>query len=195
MLFWSRLKIQLRYLKVPAIALSSSVAIAVVLLYGDGAHSELQRADYAIVYGNQVQPNGIPSKRLQARLDRAEALFQAGQVTGIMVSGGIGKEGYDEALVMAQYLQQKGIPQTQIVVDSVGYNSHFTAVSAAQLLGTNHSVIAVSQLYHLSRAKLSLRNNGFTAVGSAYPLFFEVRDLYSSLREIPAWLQYWFLVI
>lgn len=177
--------------KALAIGFGSSVGIAIAVLYVDGGRSPIQTADFAIIYGNKVHPNGVPSKRLQARLDRGVALFQAGRVTGVMVSGGIGKEGQDEAVVMAAYLQQQGIPKSAIVVDSAGYNSHFTAVSAAQLLGTQSSVIAVSQLYHLSRAKLSLRNNGFTAVGSAYPMFFEIRDLYSTVRELPAWMQYW----
>ena len=108
-----------------------------------------------------------------------------------MVSGGFGKEGHDEAIVMGAYLEAAGIPNEDIVVDSNGNNTHLTSVNAAELIGTDSSVIAVSQLYHLSRARLSLRNNGFEEVGSSYPAFTERRDIYSYLREVPAWLKYW----
>lgn len=178
-------------LKILAIACASGMSLAITALYVDGARSSIHQADYAIVYGNKVHPNGIPSKRLQARLDKAIELFSHHQVSGIVVSGGVGKEGQDEAVVMAQYLQQYGVPQNMIIVDSQGNNSHLTALNAAHLIGPDSSVIAVSQLFHLSRAKLSLRNAGFQSVGSAYPLFLEARDLYSTMRELPAWLKYW----
>ncbi|NJN72938.1 MAG: YdcF family protein [Limnothrix sp. RL_2_0] len=181
----------LRLLKISAIACVSALGVAVGALYIDGARSDIQRANFAIVYGNQVYPNGEPSPRLKARLDKALQLFETGQVTNLLVSGGVGKEGHDEAAVMAQYLQAAGVPKNRIVVDSQGNNSHLTAVNSAELLGTEKSVIAVSQLFHLSRAKLSLRNAGFESVGSAYPVFVEGRDVYSTFREIPAWLKYW----
>ncbi|MGB2926023.1 MAG: YdcF family protein [Limnothrix sp.] len=190
MSFKSRLK-PLSKLKIPAIACISFFSLAVGALYIDGARSEIQQANFAIVYGNQVQPDGVPSPRLQARLDKALQLFETGQVANVLVSGGVGKEGHDEAVVMAQYLQDAGVPKNRLVVDSQGNNSHLTAVNSAELLGTEKSVIAVSQLFHLSRAKLSLRNAGFESVGSAYPMFVEGRDIYSTFREIPAWLKYW----
>ena len=52
--------------------------------------------------------------------------------------------------------------------------------------------IVVSQLYHVSRAKMAFEQEGFTHVGSAYPRYFERRDVYASLRELPAWVSYWF---
>jgi vancomycin permeability regulator SanA len=181
----------LRKLKIPAIACISFLGLAVGALYIDGARSEIQQANFAIVYGSKVQPDGVPSPRLQARLDKALQLFETGRVANVLVSGGVGKEGHDEAVVMAQYLQDAGVPKNRLVVDSQGNNSHLTAVNSAELLGTEKSVIAVSQLFHLSRAKLSLRNAGFESVGSAYPMFVEGRDIYSTFREIPAWLKYW----
>ncbi|OKH17895.1 vancomycin high temperature exclusion protein [[Limnothrix rosea] IAM M-220] len=180
-----------RLCKIGTIALISSTSLALSAIYLDGSRSAIQTADYAIVYGNKVHPNGAPSQRLQARLDRAIALHQNDKVKKVMVSGGFGKEGHDEAIVMAKYLEEKGIPSDEIVIDSLGNNSHLTAVNAAELLDTDSSVIAVSQVYHLSRAKLSLRNNGFQKVGSAHPPIFERFDVYSSLREVPAWLKYW----
>ena len=66
------------------------------------------KADYAIVFGNKVYENGKPSVRLQKRLDAGIFLLKEHKVNKLMVSGGLGKEGHDEALVMAKYLIKKG---------------------------------------------------------------------------------------
>lgn len=180
-----------RLCQIGAIAVTSSIGLGVTAIYVDGSRSAIQTADYAIVYGNKVHVNGEPSQRLKERLNAGLELYENGKVKAVMVSGGFGKEGHDEAIVMAAYLEESGIPSKDIIVDSHGNNTHLTSVNAAELLGTDSSVIAVSQLYHLSRARLSLHNNGFEAVGSSYPSFTERRDIYSYLREVPAWLKYW----
>lgn len=180
-----------RLCQIGAIACASSVGLGVSAIYVDGSRDILQTADYAIVYGNKVEVNGKPSQRLKERLDQGLELYEAGKVKAVLVSGGFGKEGHDEAIVMGKYLEAAGIPSADIIVDSQGNNTHLTSVNAAKLLGTDSSVIAVSQMYHLSRARLSLQNNGFEEVGSSYPIFTERRDIYSYLREVPAWLKYW----
>lgn len=41
----------------------------------------------------------------------------------IIVSGGIGKEGVDEAKAMASWLFQRGVPRRAVVIDSSGVNT------------------------------------------------------------------------
>ena len=131
---------------------------------------------------------------MQARLNRAAELFRDGMVEKIIVSGGFGKEGYDEASVMKRYLEAQGVPTATIIADFYGRNTALTAWKASEILhgGLQKPVIVISQLYHLSRSKMAFQHVGFTQVGAAYPLYFEWRDVYASLRELPAWVSYWF---
>jgi vancomycin permeability regulator SanA len=166
------------------------LSMGLILL--DGFMSTAKKASYAVVLGNQVLPSGELSPRLQARLDKAVELYQTGIVPKIIVSGGIGKEGHDEAVVMKHYLEIRGVPQSAVVADSKGYNTRLTAQNARQWIEVNAPVIIVSQLYHISRSKMAFRQAGFQDVGAAYPLYFEWRDLFSTVREVPAWIKYWF---
>ena len=64
----------------------------------------------ALVLGSNVELTGVPSARLAARLDRGAGLYAAGVV----------KHGFDEALVMRDYLVRAGVPAASIIVDSGG---------------------------------------------------------------------------
>lgn len=176
-----------------AVIAVGSYMVCIAMIYYDATRDRLQRADYAIVLGNTVHRDGTPSARLKARLDAALELYDAGTVERVIVSGGIGKEGHDEAVVMAEYLKKKRVPDSVIVVDSNGNTTHATAVNAAEMIGSTRTVIAVTQRYHVSRSKLALRKAGFSRVGGYYPDFFELRDVYGVFREVPAWIKYFLM--
>jgi vancomycin permeability regulator SanA len=169
--------------------------VAVFLLAWDGLHDRLGKADAALVLGSKVELNGIPSPRLQARLDKAVKLYREGYFPVIIVSGGTGKEGYDEATVMRSYLLSSGIPWDRIVTDSHGVTTQATAADTARILHERHgeSVLVISQYFHLPRCRMALFNNGVKQVYSAHADFFELRDAYSLLRELPACIKYGFL--
>ena len=103
-----------------------------------------------------------------------------------IVSGGVGKEGHDEAIVMRAFLVNKGVKPANVIADSNGYTTRLTAQNTAHLINgkAKQPIIVVSQLYHLSRTKMAFRQAGFTQVGAAYPAYFEWRDIYASLREV-----------
>lgn len=78
----------------------------------DGLTDDIRVSDVGIVLGSKVMPDGLPSDRLRARLDRTSDLYQQGMFKKIIVSGGTGKERYSEARVMADYLSsQKRVPR------------------------------------------------------------------------------------
>jgi|GEM_PF-4070836 len=82
-----------------------------VIITIDGLRDELEKVDVAIVLGNKVEVSGIPSPALKSRLDRALELYREGYLQHIIVSGGVGKEGHDEAYVMKGYLVDGGVPE------------------------------------------------------------------------------------
>jgi vancomycin permeability regulator SanA len=162
---------------------------AFAILIG-GLFSTYQTAEYAIVLGNKVDESGRPSPRLAARLVRAIGIYHRGDVKKIIVSGATGKEGYNEAITMAAYLRIKDIPRSDIIIDSLGYNTMATARNARAIVGEDRSVIVISQYFHIPRVKLAFSKAGFKRIGAAYPKYYELRDVYSLLREVPAYALY-----
>jgi vancomycin permeability regulator SanA len=98
------------------------LATALVIVV-DGLSDNLHRADVAVIPGNTVLPDGKPSPRLQARLDRALQLYRQEYFSTIIVSGGFGQEGYDEATVMKRYLVEHDTPDAQVILDQHGDNT------------------------------------------------------------------------
>jgi len=157
----------------------------------DGLRDSPQRADLGVVLGNKVNEDGTLSERLTQRLACGLALYRNGRVARLLVSGGLGKEGFYEGTKMRDYLRAHGVPDTAIIVDNAGNNTQQTVRNTARLRTAQHfqSVVVVSQFYHISRTKLLFRQAGFTQVSGASPVYFEWRDLYSLLREFVAYYQ------
>lgn len=153
------------------------------------------RAHVALVMGSQVLPNGVPSNRLKARLDRALELYQKKQVSYILVSGGLGQEGHEEGVVMGRYLMRKGVDRDDILVDTEGDDTYQSAANAAKILQSRDlvSVIVVSSYFHILRSQLALGKCGVKPVWGSYARIFEWRDLYWSLpREVLGYFVYFF---
>jgi vancomycin permeability regulator SanA len=143
------------------------------------------KAGIAVILGNTVNADSTLSPQLKARLEKGFQLYKKNQVTKLLVSGGTGKEGVNEATEMELYYLNKGILSTSILVDSTGNNTLLTAQHTAEISKNNNitSVIIVSQYYHLMRCKLLFDKQGINTLGTASPIFFEWRDFYALFRE------------
>jgi Uncharacterized membrane protein len=169
------------------------VAVCGAVLVWSGGRDRLIEAEVAVILGNQVYRNGQPAPRLAARLDKGLELYRTGRVKTLIVSGGVGRSRVDEARAMAAYLRQRGVPGRDIVIDSLGANTWRTAVFTAEYLKDKRldSVIVVSQAFHVPRSAMALKAAGCPRVGQASPDYWELRDIYSILREMPAMVVYW----
>jgi vancomycin permeability regulator SanA len=155
----------------------------------DGLNDDVQPSDAAIVLGSRVMPDGRPSVRLQARLDKAAALYRDGMFKLVIVSGGTGVEGFSEARVMADYLAAKrGVPRTAIVLDEHGDTTEATARNSAAIMKARGlaSALVVTQYFHITRSRYALRRAGIRTVHAAHANYVEWRDVYSTLRELVA---------
>lgn len=172
------------------LACAALFLLAALALTIFGLQEDVQQADVGVVFGNKVERSGVPSLSLASRLDKTLALYQRGAFTRVIVSGGVGKEGWDEAQVMADYLVERGIPREAILVDSQGNNTYLTAVNTARLAEENdlHSFVLISHFYHLPRARLTFRRLGMEPVSIAHAERFVARDFYYGLmREVVAY--------
>ena len=185
----TRIKRTLLFTALPIVLAFTLVA---TLIVADGLIDDIRAADVAIVPGNTVEKDGRPSARLRARLDQAVALYRQGLFPNVIVSGGVGSEGFDEAEVMKSYLVENGVPEGSIHVDSGGATTYLTAKNAARMMRENgwQSAMVVSQYFHISRMRLALKRSGVTTVFSAHAQYFELRDIYSIAREVVGYVAY-----
>ncbi|MGC4013657.1 MAG: YdcF family protein [Luteolibacter sp.] len=172
-----------------ALVIVGTLALVVI-----GLRDRPGRADVALVLGSKVELNGQPSLRLQSRLNKAVELYQAKRFPMILVSGGFGKEGYDEATVMRDYLVTHGVPEANILLDSDGVTTYASAKNTRAIADAHHfqSVYVITQYFHVPRSRLALERFHFQEIYSAHAEGFELRDIYSSVRECFGYLSYRF---
>lgn len=163
--------------------------IHTVYIFYDGLSDDGRKADVALVLGNTVNKDGSLSPRLKARLDCSLTVFKDKRCKYVLVSGGLGKEGHFEGTVMRNYLVEKGIPDSCIIVDNKGNNTEASVINTLKIVKENKfkSVIVVSQYFHVTRTKKLFRERNFKQVSSAAPSYFECREFYLVMREFFAY--------
>ena len=138
----------------------------------------------ALVLGASVASSGALSPVMKERADAALALYAAGKVKKILVSGDNATLTYNEVYPVGEYLLGAGVPQQDIFLDYAGFDTYSSMYRAKAVFGVSQ-VIIVSQRFHLPRALLIARVLGLSAVGFDAGRSNE-RYFLNSLREIPA---------
>jgi vancomycin permeability regulator SanA len=118
-------------------------AVVLVVLYFGVTFVQVWRASHAtgpdsaeaIVVLGAAQYNGSPSPVLRSRLDHAVELYEAGVAPIIVVTGGrLPGDRFTEASAGDRYLQQHGVPQSALRLESHGSSSWESLAAAARFL-------------------------------------------------------------
>ncbi|UPT67850.1 MAG: YdcF family protein [Sphingobacteriales bacterium JAD_PAG50586_3] len=128
----------------------------------DGLRNNKHENSVAVIFGNKVNEDGTLSPRLKARLDKGVELYKQGLTGYIIVSGGLGKEGFYEGDKMRDYLLTQAIPADVIIVDNKGDNTLATVKNTIAICKQRNFpfAIAVSQYYHITRIKTMFKQEG-----------------------------------
>ena len=179
----------IKSLKLILIFVISWFVIHTAYIIIDGLSDNGKKADIAIILGSKVNEDGTLSTRLEKRLETGIELYKNHRIKKILVSGGLGKEGFYEGDKMKEFLVKNSIPDSVILVDNYGNNTRLTVENTLKFQEKYKfkSIIIVSQYFHVTRTKKLFEDRGFENVSSASPRYFEWRDLYSIVREFPAY--------
>lgn len=129
------------------------------------AVADVPEAPVAVVLGASPKlADGRANLFFLSRLEAAAALFKAGKVKALIVSGDNGTRGYDEPTEMKRLLVQMGVPETRIVCDFAGFRTLDSVVRAKEVFGQER-VVFVSQRFHNERAIFLARAKGMEACG------------------------------
>lgn len=152
---------------------------------------EVPPREVALVLGtSKYAYYGRPNRHYENRLDAAAALFRAGKVGAILVSGDNSSASYDEPSAMKADLVARGVPEACITADYAGFRTLDSVVRAREVFGLQDYVL-VSQRFHLERAlylaeALGHDAQGLTAADVPGPIALRVRG-----REVLARLNAW----
>jgi SanA protein len=144
-----------------------ALANAYVLMSGEDSTSKIAdvpRTEVAIVPGALVNANGTMSTMLADRVEQAAALWQAGKVRKILVSGDHGSWSYDEPDTMRKALVRDGVPPRDVFEDHAGFDTWATMVRARNIFGVRKAVV-VTQGFHMPRALFLAEEAGIDATG------------------------------
>lgn len=126
--------------------------------------AEVPRAEVAIVPGALVKPSGEMSSMLADRVRRASALWHAGKVEKILVSGDHHTWEYDEPDTMRKALVADGVDPRDVFEDHAGFDTWSTMVRAKGIFGVRRAVV-VTQGFHMPRALYLADAAGIDASG------------------------------
>ena len=177
-----------QYFRIAVIILVCWFSIHLCYTISSGLTASGETSDVAVIMGNKVNEDGTLSPRLTERMKCGLSLYQHDRVKRIIVSGGLGKEGYYEGDKMKEYLVRNGVPDSVVIIDNKGNSTELSVNNTLSLQKQLHfkRIIVVSQYYHLLRCRMLFRKAGFRDVDSARPYYFEWRDIYSLIREFGA---------
>jgi uncharacterized SAM-binding protein YcdF (DUF218 family) len=145
--------------------------ITLVQVYQTGRSDQTRTVDAIVVMG-AAQYDGTPSAQLAARLDHVVTLWDRGVAEVVVVTGG-NKPGdrFTEAGSSAEYLIDRGVPESAIVREDAGTTSFESLRAVAELLEARDlsTVLVVTDPYHSLRSRLIAEEVGLTALVSPTP--------------------------
>jgi SanA protein len=164
------------------------LANAYVLLSTEGESTgdvaDVPHAQVAIVPGALVRPDGKMSAMLADRVRGAIALWRAGKVDKVLVSGDHHTWAYDEPGTMRKALVKAGVPPRDVFEDHAGFDTWATMVRARSIFGI-HSAVVVTQGFHMSRALYLADTAGLNATGLTTDLHpYGIQGTKSDVREV-----------
>lgn len=128
--------------------------------------------DVAIVLGGMAEYNNdlerLSLRRGGDRLWQAIHLYHLGKVDKILISGESGNmvdKGLKEASQFKEILIQEGIPEEDILVETISKNTYQNAIESKRVLDAtpeDESILLVTSALHMKRSKACFEKAGFT---------------------------------
>ncbi|MGW4596420.1 SanA/YdcF family protein [Streptomyces sp. NPDC004457] len=145
--------------------------------------ADVPRTEVAVVFGAGLWKQGQPSPYLAHRLDAAAALYRAGRIEVVLVTGDNSRKDYDEPDAMRAYLTRHGVPDARIVGDYAGFDTWDSCVRAKKIFGVDRAVL-ISQDFHIRRAVALCEVAGVTSYGVGVDAEHDVTWYYGGTREV-----------
>ncbi len=167
-------------LKVIALSLTAGILFFSVIeafIWAEAAADDKDdtQANFVIVLGCGIFPDGRLTLSLKKRLDAAYDYMQMHPMSVCVVSGGQGSnEPLPEGEAMAQYLLEKGIDESRILTELYATSTKQNLKYSYEIINeaypqTEKTVAIVSSEFHMFRVKFLAKRYGMDAIGIPSP--------------------------
>ena len=124
-----------------------------------------KKLDYVVVLGA-----GLMGKRvtplLAARINRGIEVYRRNPGSKIIMSGGQGHdEEIPEAVAMAKYAEEKGVPKKDIIVEDKSKTTRENLIFSHRLIKSDSRFAIVTNSYHVYRALVLAKRLGLQCIG------------------------------
>jgi SanA protein len=146
--------------------------------------STAPKSQAAMVLGAKVYGQGNLSVFASDRADAAVALYKAGKVKKILVSGDHGHDQYDEVNTIRNYILKTGISPQDVFMDHAGFDTYSSMYRARDVFKVK-SLVICTQRFHLDRAVFLARSMGIEATGlvADNSTYGNIENTYNETRE------------
>ena len=125
---------------------------------------EIPHREVGLLLGtNPLGRSGRPNQFYLRRIDAAVAVYEAGKVDRIIISGARRGDAYDETAAMREALVDRGVPDSILVLDGEGFRTIASIKRAKEVYGAD-SLTIISQQFHNERALFMAQHNGMDAI-------------------------------
>lgn len=115
--------------------------------------------------------SGTPNLYYSYRIDAAVALYKAGKIKYIVISGDNSRKDYNEPAMMKEDLVAAGVDSSSIFLDYAGFRT-FDSIIRLREIFNQQSATIISQPFHNKRAIYIAQREGINAIG------FNARDVH-----------------
>ncbi|WP_299217717.1 ElyC/SanA/YdcF family protein [uncultured Dokdonia sp.] len=127
--------------------------------------STIEKNKVGLVLGtSKMLQNGRINLYFKYRIEATVALYKAGKIDFVLVSGDNSTSSYDEPTDFKNELIEKGIPEHKIFLDYAGFRTLDSVIRAKEIFG-QEKITIISQEFHNERAIYLAGKNGIEAIG------------------------------
>ncbi len=157
-------------------------------LYNDV--SKVPETKVGLVFGTTDRISGRENLYFRYRIDAAVALWEAGKIKTLLVSGDNRSRHYNEPEKMQLALIKRGIPADRIVCDYAGLRTFDSVVRAKKVFGLD-SLLVISQRFQNERAIYIAKAHGIDVRGFNAQDVRTTGGLKTRFREVGARVLMW----
>lgn len=143
-----------------------------------------------LVFGTSDRTKGRENLYFKHRVEAAAALWNAGKIRTLILSGDNRAHDYNEPEKMKRALLKLGVPAQKIVCDYAGLRTLDSVVRAKKIFGLN-SILFISQRFQNERAIYIAKAHGLEAIGHNARDVDARTGIKTRIREIGARVKMW----